>query len=325
MAAGAGRPERPMITKSSYVLVGIFILVLSAAFVWGVLWISAGGATGNFDRYLVYMPESVSGLNVDAALKYRGVEVGKVEQISIEPEKPEVIRLLLQVQQGTPISEDTVATLEYQGLTGIATINLSGGHRNSKPLERAPGEDYPVIAARPSFFATLDTTLADLLTSLTDTTAGINALLNDQNQANVARSLENIAVLSERFAEQSGKLESILTDLGVTLENTREASADFPALVDQFSRSAQAITGMAEQFRTIGENLAAASTRVEQALEVSGGDLTGFTGTALPEIAEMVSELRVASEHLRRLSEDLAQDPSLLLYGKPEPEPGPGE
>src|SRR3990172_5337725 len=137
-------------------LVGVFVLVLGAAFIWGILWISAGGKPQYLDWYLVYMSDSVSGLNVDASVKYRGVDIGKVEQLDIDSKNPEHVRLLLQVRQGAPITEDTVARLEYQGLTGIANVNLSGGRAESRPLARTPGEEYPVIKGRPSIFASLD-------------------------------------------------------------------------------------------------------------------------------------------------------------------------
>ena len=82
-----------MLSKSNYALVGAFVLVLGAAFIWAVLWISAGGPPQSFDRYLIYMTESVSGLNVDSPLRFRGVDVGKVEKIEIDLENPQRIRL----------------------------------------------------------------------------------------------------------------------------------------------------------------------------------------------------------------------------------------
>lgn len=314
-----------MTSKSSYMLVGVFVLVLGAAFVWGILWISAGGTPQSMDRYLVYMTDSVSGLNVDASVKYRGVDIGKVEQLDIDSKNPEHVRLLLQVRQGAPITEDTVATLEYQGLTGIANVNLSGGRAESRPLARTPGEEYPVIKGRPSIFASLDTTLSDLLTNLTQTSAGINALLGEENRANVSRSIENVAIFTDRFAQQSGKLEEIIAHLDATLQNTRAASADMPQVMQQFSQSAQAITRMADQIRSLGEDLAAASAGIEHTVDASSDDLVDFTRTTLPEISEMVYELRLAAENLRRMSDALAQNPSLLIYGAPEPKPGPGE
>ena len=314
-----------MTSKSSYMLVGAFVLLLGAAFVWGILWISAGGTPQSIDRYLVYMADSVSGLNVDAPLRYRGVDVGKVERIEIDDTNPERIRLLLQVRQGTPITADTVATLEYQGLTGIASVNLTGGKAGSPPLVPRPGEDFAVIQSRSSFFSRLDTTLQDLLANLTETSASINAVLGEENRANVARSIANVADLTERIAQQSGQLEAIIVHLETTLKNTSTASADFPRLVQQFSRSAESITAMADEIRVVGENLETASSAIGSAADASGSDLVQFTSTALPEMTALLNDLRVAAVNLRRMSESLEQDPSVLLHGRPAPAPGPGE
>jgi phospholipid/cholesterol/gamma-HCH transport system substrate-binding protein len=314
-----------MTSKSGYMLVGAFVLVLAAAFIWGILWISAGGTPQSLSRYVVYMTDSVSGLNVDAPLRYRGVDVGKVEHISIDKKNPQLIRLLLQVRQGTPITEDTVATLEYQGLTGIASVNLTGGSADAPPPRTLPGEDYPIIQSRPSIFASLDTSLEGLLASLTETSTSLNALLSENNRTNVTRSLDSIATLSDNFARQSTHLETLIKHLEVTLANTSNASENFPQLVSEFTRSAEAITRMADEIRGIGENLSAASASIEKTVSESSDGVVDFARTTLPEISQMVFELRVASENLRRMSEALERDPSLLMYGAPEPEPGPGE
>ncbi len=314
-----------MTSKSSYTLVGVFVLVFSAAFIWGVLWISAGGKPQRFDYYLIYMTESVSGLNVDSTLKYRGVDMGKIEQITIDTANPERIRLLVQVRQGTPITEDTIATLEHQGLTGIANINLSGGRVDSQLLRKPPGEEYPVIQTRPSLFVRLDTNLSDLLANLVLASANINALLSEENRANVSRVVEDVAILTDNLADQSGRLDTIVTHLGVTLENASAASEEFPELVHQLSQSAAAIVRMLDDIGILGADLASATASIQQTVRAGGDDLVHFTSTTLPELAETVFELRLAAENLRRMSESLAQDPSVLIYGKNEPEPGPGE
>jgi len=315
---GAVRQELPMISKSSYALTGVFVLVLGIVFIWGVLWISAGGPPQNYDHYLIYITDSVSGMNVDAPVRFRGVDVGKVERIEIDMKNPERVRVQVQVVEGTPITVDTVANLEYQGLTGIGSINLAGGGPDSVKLSATEGEIYPVIKSRPSLYSTLDLTLSNLLENLTETSASINQLLNEQNRANISRSIENVATLTEQ-------LETSIGHLTVVLENTRTASVGFPSLVNEFSQSAEAITRMADQVTALGEELASASAGIDRAVTDSGADLTAFTGATLPEISAMVAELRQVSENLRRMSEALAQDPSLLLYGVPEPKPGPGE
>ena len=314
-----------MTNKSSLTFVGAFVIVLSAGFIWGILWISAGGTPKNFKHYLVYMPDSVSGLNVDAPVKYRGVDVGKVEQISIDSKNPQRVRLLLQVREGTPIYSDTIASLEYQGLTGIANVNLGGGKAGAPPLKRQRGEDYPVIKGRPSIFSRLDSTLEELMTNLIETSKYLNALLGEDNRGNVSRTIESMATLGENLAQQSGHLEQMVKDLQSILEHTRAASEDFPQVVEQVSRSAEAITRMADEIRGVGEHLTAASANIEETVDAGSSAVDNFSRTTLPEVTTMVSELRAASENLRRMSETLADNPSVLIYGSPEPRRGPGE
>ena len=134
-----------MAKHSRDLLVGTFVLVFGAAFVWSVLWISAGGPPQSYDHYATYMTESVSGLYVDAPLNFQGVDVGKVERIDIDPIDPQRVRLLLQVKQGTPVNQGTVAMMEYQGLTGIANVNLIGAAKELPPIRRKAGDRKSVV------------------------------------------------------------------------------------------------------------------------------------------------------------------------------------
>lgn len=314
-----------MSSKHSYTLAGAFVLVLGGLFVWGILWIAAGGTPQSVHRYVTFMSESVSGLNVDSAVKYRGMQVGKVESINIDPSNPERIRLLLQVRDDTPITVDTVATLDYQGLTGLATVNLSGAVSNSARLTPQAGEDYPVIRAQPSLFARLDSTTSDLIGNLILVTDNINALLDDRNRENIAATLDSVAQLSADVAAQSGRMESIMDRLDGSLANLQNASSRFPDLAEDARTSAQSITRMANSFHDASANLDAAAEQIAVMVKRTGGDLAQFSAAALPEISAMLDELRLTAEQLRAASETLAEDPSVLVYGRQPPEPGPGE
>ena len=102
-----------MESKVNYAVVGIFVVVLGTAFVATVLWLASGGGfQKSYDYYLALVDESVSGLNVNAPVKYRGVDVGKVRAIELDPEKPEQVRLTFAIEEGTPIKEDTEAVLK---------------------------------------------------------------------------------------------------------------------------------------------------------------------------------------------------------------------
>ena len=109
-----------METKVNYAFVGAFVLVLGAALVAGVLWLATGGMMQKkYAPYLAVENESVAGLNLNAPVKYNGVDVGKVEVIRLDPHNPERVILLFAIERGTPIKTDTVAILKTQGLTGI--------------------------------------------------------------------------------------------------------------------------------------------------------------------------------------------------------------
>src|SRR4030067_1419905 len=142
--------------KVNFAVVGVFVLVLGTALIGGVLWLSSGGSYGrSYDVYQTYMKESVAGLNLNASVRYRGVEVGHVQQIALAPGNVEQVQLTLAIESGTPIKVDTVAILSTQGLTGIAFVDLTGGSRNSPELEAESDAPYPGIRSGPSLMVRL--------------------------------------------------------------------------------------------------------------------------------------------------------------------------
>jgi len=311
--------------KSSYVLVGLFVLILGVALIGGILWLSTGGPPKDYEFYLVYMPESVSGLSLDAPVKYKGVNVGRVRDIRLNPDNPEEVRLLLVVLQGTPVNAETSATLEVQGLTGVANVNLSGGGPHSEPLLRPDNEPYPVIKSRPSLLVRLDDTVSELLGNLIETSARLNMLMDEQNRDAISGTLSNVATITENFSAQSLRVEEMVSELTATLRNAREATQRLPGLMGQLERSAVAFEAMAQTLAATGDVLQVAGEDLQHTISVSGEDLRAFTGDTLPEAGTLVAELRLTARNLRRMSERLQGDPSMLLFGPPKPPPGPGE
>ena len=244
--------------KVNFAVVGVFVLVLSAALIGGVLWISSGRTYGtSFDLYHTYMNESVAGLNLNAPVRYRGVDVGRVKRIALAPGNVEQVQVTLAIESGTPVKVDTVAILSTQGLTGIAFVDLTGGSRDAPPLKAEPGAPYPVIRSGPSLMVRLDASLID-----------------------VAQTFKNAARLTD----------------------------ELPQLVQRLQRSA-------DTFDSMSNELARAGARA------SGK----FTNETLPEVHQLVQELRDMTASLQRVGYQLEQNPSMLLYGKPAAKRGPGE
>jgi phospholipid/cholesterol/gamma-HCH transport system substrate-binding protein len=293
-----------MESKVSLVAVGAFVLALGAALVASVLWLSSPKSYRKaYDTYVVYTSESVSGLSVDAPVRYRGVEVGAVRRIALAPDNVEQVELTLDIERGTPVKEDTVAVLDTQGLTGIAHIELTGGSQAAPALAARADEPYPVIRAGQSLMQRLDTEASALIASLGRTSESLNAALTEDNRRALGETLANLESLSRTLAKSSKALD--------------QSIAGLPQLLERMQRAAQALERMADQ----GAQAGAAATGAMDSLRAETRQL----GATAPEAQALIAELRELIVSLRRFSGELERNPAMLLHGRPPAKPGPGE
>ena len=303
----------------NYALVGAFVLVLGAALIAGVLWLASGGAIQKkYDLYLAIMDESVAGLNLNAPVKYNGVEVGKVRDIRLDPGNPQRVILLFAIERGTTIKVDTVAVLKIQGLTGIAYVELSGGAPDAPLLTATAGSEFPVIRTKPSLAARLENVLTTVLAKLESTSNNINAILSDENRAAFTRALAAIASVAQTLAARKDALDAGMANAARTFENTSRISAQAGSVIDRIGRGADAIGKM-------GNEVALTSASAEKTVNSVGADVKRFTAETLPELERLLGELSVLATSLRRLSEQTERDPRGLLFGRKPVAEGPGE
>lgn len=308
-----------MEARVNYTAVGIFVLILSAALVAGILWLSTGGAARKvYDAYYTYMEESVSGLNLDAPVRYRGVEVGRVRRIELAPENIEQVRLTLQIERGTPVRVDTVATLRMQGLTGIGYLELTKGRRDSPPLVPEPGKPPPAIPSGPSLLVRLDSQLTSLLANVNQSSEHFNALTDEANRRALARTLADLEVVSRTLAARAPQIDAGLTSAARAMENGARLTQELSQLVERAQRSADAFD------RMTGE-VARAGARASDTLDSARAEARQFAAETLPEAQLLVTDLRELTASLRRFSEQLERNPSVLLYGKSTSKRAPGE
>jgi len=195
-----------METNVNYTIVGAFVIILSSAIVLSIIWLSSGFSVQEYSTYLVYMQESVSGLNIDSPVEFNGVTVGNVKSISINRDNPRLVEVLLNVKVGTPITQGTLATLNIKGLTGVGFIALKDLGKDIRPLTRLANQPYPVIRTAPSLFSRLDTSLSNLTQSLQKVSDAITSLLDKQNQQSLKQILTGWAQFSKALGESSNKL-----------------------------------------------------------------------------------------------------------------------
>ena len=305
--------------KVNYTLVGGFVLLLGAALVAGVLWLSAGlGHKQAMDRYQAVIEESVAGLNVDAPVKYLGVDVGKVARIGIDRHNPKQVRLLFLIERGTPIKHDSVAVLKTQGLTGIAYVELSGGSAESPPLLASEDGPPPTIPFKPSLTARLENVLTNVLANIDQVSNNLNAVFDTENRAALKSTLADVATVARSLAEQQGVIRAALADAARTARLTAKAGEQVAPTLARIAASAQAVERMAD-------GLNGTSARAGVAVDAAASGVQQLGRETLPELARLMAELNELAASLRGLTEQTAGSPNSLLLGSPVPRPGPGE
>ncbi len=327
-----------MQSKVNYTLVGLFVIALGAALLGVVFWLTLGGESKTYDRYRVYFQESVAGLNLKATVRYRGVQVGQVESIRLDPNHPDQVDVVLDIERGTPIRRDTIATLSTRGLTGVASVELSGGGQ-ALPLEKEPGQDLPVIQAGPSLVARLDDAFNNILTNINDMSNRLARLLGDDNQTALAQTLQHLSVITGAVADRADSIRQTLTNVETftgtlagraerlgkaldkvagELEKTEGLSTQVKATLSEIRTVAQAVRKSADSFNQTSQafvGLAGDSQR----------ELRRLSQNTTPELDTLLVQANELMATLQRLAGTLEQNPRALLIGKPQGRPGPGE
>jgi len=314
-----------MRARPSYAIVGAFVLGLTAVAIVVALWLASGGVSlERHDRYIARFEESVSGLSRGAAVKYRGVPVGTVREMALDAAEPDRVRVVLEVARGTPITQDTVAVLVFQGLTGIATVDLAGGGRGSPPLLPTRGEPYPVIRTAPSTLRRLEVGVTALLADLGETARSANALLGDETRVALQRTVADVQQLVHAVAGKSSDVEAAVGDAAESLRHAAEASARLPALVARIGRGADAVERVAEEVGRVGAATRAAVEEVSGAAQGASRAVQQLNGESLVDLQRLLAEMTEATAALGRLSRELERNRGALLGGQ-QPPPGPGE
>ncbi len=315
-----------METKVNYTVVGTFVLVLSAAIIAGVLWLgSSRGAKKSYETYVAFFVESVSGLNVRAPVKYKGVEVGSVREIAIDVQDPDRVRVVLEIERDVPLKEDTFAVLSVQGLTGIAFVELDLRSRDAPLLAPDPKTGLRVIRTVPSMLRRLDTAATMLFTDLDRTATSVNGMLDEETRAAFRETIQDLATVVKAVATRSKDIDAALAGATRTLQNTAETSARLADVVQRIGRGADAVERAGTEVAAAGAAATAALEDVRRGTAAAGGGVEQFSAESLPDLARLIAEAREAAASLGRVAQELEQNPSALVLGRNGPPPGPGE
>jgi phospholipid/cholesterol/gamma-HCH transport system substrate-binding protein len=278
--------------KSLYFVVGFFVTVGTISAVMLVLWLGASKYLRTGDKYVTFFDESVQGLQVDSAVKYRGVEVGSVEKIHVAPDN-RLIEVVIKVNLRKGTERNLISQLKAAGITGIVFVELD--NRDPKKPDRSPRltfkAEYPVIPSQPSdtarIFSQIEEiykkidkidfegisnrikgSLASAETILSDSHIK-NILANaDQVTAGLDRSVQltNARLEDRRFDEILLEAKGAVTDTRGLIKNVKD-ELNAMKLADTADKANRMVDGLERKSRAISIELEAASENLRQTTE----------------------------------------------------------
>lgn len=296
---------------------GLFTLLLGGALLAALWWFSDGRQDQR--GYLLETTGNVTGLNIEAQVRYRGLSAGKVSDIRIDPADPRKILVEIRMRSDILLTRGTQASLAYQGVTGLAYVELRDRGDDRAPLEAPPGE-LPRLALSPGLMDQLSDTTLDTLQRVKVVAERITAFFSDENVARLGTSLKRLesatAGIDRTFSEAPAALASIravlndenLSRLSTTLANLERASADATPAMAELRSLMTRLQGMAERLDS------AAAAAEDSVLD-----------NTLPELNHLLKDLTVTSQRIGRLIEEVDAAPQMLLLGRGARDPGPGE
>lgn len=316
--------------EARYTLIGAIVLALLGAAVAVLVWLSGAGSADAFRNYTVYFErQSLLGLQVGSDINMRGVKVGRVEDFSITRENINQVKVLLSVGKSKPVSENTVAVISRNLVTGLAWIDLETSGSPGRPLDKAPaGEPWPVIAEGRTDLDAITESGKSLLSSAEEALRNINVLLSPGNQAAVASILAGLGTNAERLDSRLAAFENAANSIQQAADAFRETSQGMGESLDRIgtgmaplSRDARAV--MADMRGALREISRAVQT-IDRSTAALAGRATDVAEVGATELRATASEMRSAVDILSRTLGRL-QDPRAALLGPGESQLGPGE
>jgi phospholipid/cholesterol/gamma-HCH transport system substrate-binding protein len=305
-----------MESRSHALMAGFFTIALIALATVFALWL--GRDRIQRTPYLIATKLSVAGLNLQAAVRYKGIKVGNVTDIDFDDNNPGQILLKIDVLPDTPVTPATFATLGYQGVTGIAYVQLDEDTTSSpaSALEKMSGMQR--IPLRPGMMQNLEQRGMAILNQTEELGRRLNTLLDPDNRKSLTTAVDNIGRAAAAWQAVPAKLEPALDKLPALIEQAQGSAAAFKVFSADASR-------MSNNFNLLANKLQASDGTIVKLNLAADYISEGVTQETLPAINSLSREARSSMRSLTRAVENLNDRPQSILFGNSAPQPGPGE
>jgi phospholipid/cholesterol/gamma-HCH transport system substrate-binding protein len=317
-----------MENRSNNVIVGSIALAMVIGIFLMVMWLARFQGRDN-QAFDILFRQSVSGLAIGSPVAFNGVPVGKITQIRIPPDKPQLVRVRISVDGDVPVLKGTTAAVEGVGFTGVSQIQLSGAMEGGAPITEPGPYGAPLIPPRSGGLGELLNTAPEVLNNVARLTERLNDLLKDENREALGGILKNTDVTMAALAKSA-------PDLAAALAETRTTTAAATAAMQRFEALAGSGQALVDgDLRPLAADLRRATAKAEATLDkvdaIAASAQPGveqLSSQTLPETTQLIRELRETTARLGAIAAKLDEDPAGALVGGrslPEYQPQRGE
>ncbi len=304
-----------MENKAHAMVAGIFVLVVTALLGALAVWLMRD----NTERHLYEMStsETISGLQPQAAVRFRGVPIGKVEAIGFDTKVKGNVLIRVSIDADAPVSKSAYATVASQGVTGLGFIQLDDNDGSSEQL--VPNDDDPPrIPLRQGGIDKLLSKSESILNEVEKAGKGLNKLLSDDNQQAANTAVQQLSEAAASINRLSKSLEPTVASLP---KITQDLSRDARATLKSVKTATDEVGLTAKRLNEKGGPL----DRLAEGGEALAAGVQTFSTATLPKLGDVADETARTMRQLRRTVNAVDDNPQALIFGNGAPVPGPGE
>ncbi|NLY58581.1 MAG: MCE family protein [Gammaproteobacteria bacterium] len=297
-----------METRAHHVIIGLFTLLAGTGAVLFAIWISNANTSSDYRYYTVVFREAVTGLSKGSAVQYRGIPIGDITELSLDPADPAQVLAGIRISGTAPVTRDTKARLAFTGITGNTVIELVPGHPES-PLLEGDGTQAARIPATPSPISSLLANGEDLMTNINQLVTNARNMLSEENAERVASTLESIEQAAASLSSQGDDVKALVNELTAASQQATELITSVNSLINQ-----QGTRTLNNVEQTL-ESIASTSNTLEKLLsDNSEAFSSGMQG--LGQLEPAIAELRGSLTALRSITRRLEDNPARFLLGR---------
>jgi phospholipid/cholesterol/gamma-HCH transport system substrate-binding protein len=305
-----------MENKAHALAAGLFTLLLGAAVILAAMWFS--GETYEKAYYQLESKFAVTGLNEQAVVRFRGVDIGKVTRIQFDPKDPRIVLVDIAIQSDRTLTRSAYAELRYQGVTGLSYVMLDDPGTSSERLPPATEPGSARIPIKESLFSSIAEAGQQVLADARELMKRMNAVLSDDNQAQVGRTLQNIEGATRQIATLTKALEPAARSSDAMVGDVRKTFQQADRLLAELSNTNRELAKRLEAI----ERVAGSAEKAGDAVTTLADNVSSET---LPRVNALADELARTSRSVDRLVSSLREQPQSVVFGRKAGTPGPGE